>query len=186
MVASNHNFDEMLPFGQMGESLIAKYLRKLGYIILPAYEKEIDNGKGPRIFLPYGYPVKELITPDMLARREKRTLWVEAKHKSAATFYRKKQRWQTGIDKRHWFDYLQVEKVTGWPVQVVFLQRLSIITNAPPNVEPCPTGLYTCRITCTISDEGYYIDRLSGRRYEMVYWAVKDLRKIASLEEVTV
>ncbi len=184
MGVDRQDFDSMLPFGQMGESLIAKYLRRLGYIILPAYEKEIDNGKGPRIFLPYGYSPKELITPDMLAKRRRLTLWIEAKHKSAATFYRKKQRWQTGIDKRHWIDYLQVEKVSGWPVHLLFLQRLAVITNAPPDVEPCPTGLYACSITCPISDEGYYFNRFTGKRNEMVYWAMSALRKLASLDEV--
>lgn len=184
MVANRDRFDETLPFGQMGESLIAKYLRRHGYSIFPAYEKEIDNGKGPRIFLPYGYSVQELITPDMLAKRERRTLWIEAKHKSAATFYRKKQRWQTGIDKRHYLDYLQVEKVTGWPVRLLFLQRLSVITNAPLDVEPCPTGLYACSITCPVSDEGYYHERMTGRRYDMVYWAIDTLKKLATLEDV--
>ena len=45
------NFSDTLKQGQLGESLIAKWLRRQGWSILPAYEKEIDNGKGPRLFM---------------------------------------------------------------------------------------------------------------------------------------
>jgi hypothetical protein len=175
-------FQQKLAFGQIGESLIARYLRSRGWSILPVYEKEIDNGKGPRLFLPYGYPETELIAPDLQGMKYQKVQWFEAKHKSAATFYRKKWRWQTGIDKRHYLDYKRVQEITTYPVWLLFLQRESACNNAPLNVPSCPTGLYGCPITQLYSDEGYY-DR-GGKRYYMVYWGVQELKKLASLEEV--
>ncbi len=172
-MVTSATFQEALTFGQIGESLIARYLRSLGWMILPVYEKEIDNGKGPRLFLPYGYPEKELIAPDLQGMKRQQVRWFEAKHKNACTYYRKKQRWQTGIDKRHYQDYRRVQEVTEWPVWLLFLQR---------GESPCPTGLFGCPITQPISDDGWYFR--GDKRYDMVYWAISDLKLIATLAEV--
>lgn len=175
-------FHEALTFGQIGESLIARFLRQKGWMILPIYEKEIDNGKGPRLFLPYGHPETELIAPDIQALRNRQVRFFEAKHKSAATYYRIKKRWQTGIDLRHYQDYLKVQAYTQCPVWLLFLQREAAISNATSDAPPCPTGLYGCPITQKISDNGFYMR--NGRRYDMVYWAIQDLKSLATLEEV--
>lgn len=176
-------FREKLNFGHIGESLIARYLRHMGYVVLPAYEKEIDNGKGPRLFLPLWAEDAELITPDLQAIRNQQIRWIEAKHKNMATFYRKKWRWQTGIDKRHYEDYLKVQKITAWPVWLLFLQETPLETNAPPDVEPCPTGLFGCPITQPFSDDGWFYR--GNKRFDMVYWGIKeDLKLIAPLDAV--
>ncbi len=180
-----NNFRNLLSFGQIGESLIARFLRGKGYLILPVYEKEIDNGKGPRLFLPFGSPETELIAPDMQAIKAQKIRWFEAKHKNAATYYRKKARWQTGIDKRHYLDYVRVQEVTHSPVWLLFLQREAPLTNAPIGVTPCPTGLFGCPITKSIADEGYYTR--GQRRFDMVYWALEGangLERLATLEDV--
>ncbi len=181
-MAVSTTFEKSLEFGQIGESLIAQYLRKRGWTILPVYEKEIDNGKGPRLFLPYGLPEAELIAPDIQALRNQQIKWFEAKHKNAATYYRKKQRWQTGIDKRHYIDYKRVQEVTKWPVWLLFLQRESTSKYAPADVGPCPTGLFGCPITQHWSDDGWY--ERDGRRYDMVYWGIEELKLLATLADV--
>lgn len=184
-------FREKLQFGQVGESLIARYLRLRGWTILPAYEKEIDNGKGPRLFLPLWSEDADLITPDLQAMKNQQVKWIEAKHKNMATFFRKKWRWQTGIDKHHYLDYLKVQDRTPtWPIWLLFLQEPPVETNAPPNVNPCPIGLFGCPITQPFSDEGTYIDK-KGKSCDMVYWGLsdgpiykKDLKQLATLESV--
>jgi len=48
-------------------------------------EREIENGKGPRLFLPYDLPETELIAPDLLGMRKRQIHWIEAKSKGTAT-----------------------------------------------------------------------------------------------------
>lgn len=151
-------------------------------MLLPVYEKEIDTGKGPRLFLPYGLPERELIAPDLQGIKHQQVRWFEAKSKNTASYFRKKQRWQTGIDKRHYQDYRRVQDVSNYPVWLLFLQRDVIDNNAPADVEPCPTGLFGCPVTQAIADDGWYFR--DGKRFDMVYWAIKDLKKIATLDEV--
>lgn len=181
------NFQQTLAQGQVGESLISRYLRSKGWLIFPAYEKEIDNGKGPRLFLPYGMPKAELVAPDLQGLKYRKVgipeiRWFEAKSKSTATFYRKKQRWQTGIDKRHYQDYVRVQEVSSCAVWLLFLQENNAHNNAPDGVAPCPTGLFGCPITQHWSDDGWYIR--DGKRYDMVYWGIEELKLIAPLSDV--
>lgn len=75
-------FAQTLEFGKIGESDIAYWLRDRNNCVLPIYEKEIDEGKGPRLFSPNG----EHIVPDMLVLPE--VEWIEAKHKSVFTWHR--------------------------------------------------------------------------------------------------
>src|SRR5690349_12943290 len=98
--------------GEIGEKAIALLKRLDGWIILPAYEKEIQTGKGPRLFMPFGNANLKLVAPDMLAKRGREVCWIEAKHKTHFTWYAKTGRWQTGIDVRHYNDYLKVQECT--------------------------------------------------------------------------
>jgi hypothetical protein len=180
MVVLTTPFQQTLAQGQIGEGLIACYLRKRGWTILPVYEKEIDNHKGPRLFLPYGET--ELIAPDLLGMKGQQIRWFEAKSKGTATFYRKKWEWQTGIDKRLYCHYKQVQELTTWPVWLLFLQHNTVANNAPVDADPCPTGLYGCPINQQYSNEGYY--DTPGKRHNMVYWSIADLRKLAPLVDV--
>jgi hypothetical protein len=181
-VATIQTFQAKLERGQIAEGLVAIWLRSQGWTLLPIYEKEIDNGKGPRLFLPYDVPEKELIAPDLLAMRDGKTRWYEAKSKAAATFYRRKWRWQTGIDKKHYLDYKRVKDITSWQVWLLFLQLDNSHNNAPLGVEPYPAGLYACPVTKPYSDEGSFTR--DGKRYEMVYWGLEELQRVATLKEV--
>ena len=73
-------FRAQLRYGIAGESAIALWLRARGMCVLPAYEKVIDSGKGPRLYMPND----ALIVPDLLAFGNGKTLWIEAKHKTAS------------------------------------------------------------------------------------------------------
>jgi len=182
MAVEIKSFQQKLTEGQAGESLIARYLRRRGWKILPVYEKELDTGKGPRIFLSDDCPEGELIFPDLLGKKDSQVRFYEAKSKSTATFYRKKMRWQTGIDKNQYENYKRVQDSMGWPVWLLFLQFDGADNNAPAGAPPCPSGLFYCPLDQPYSDEGFYWR--NGKQYPMIYWAISDLRRIATLAEV--
>lgn len=172
-------FRQKLAFGETGESLIANWLKWKEYSILPVYEKEVDTGKGPQVFtLSSG-----LIAPDLLAFSDDPTKvwWVEAKHKSAFSWHRKTRRWVTGIDLRHYENYLELQGRSPWPIWLLFLHRAGRAKDTPEGMT-CPTGLYGGNIE--------RLCRMENHRHEnwgrsgMVYWAESVLNKIAELGEV--
>lgn len=185
------NFKQQLKIGQLGESLIANWLRAQGWYILPAYEKQIDNGKGPRLFTPNG----QLISPDILAMKpDSKICWIEAKHKTNFTwrYMPPGPRWETGIDYRHFKHYLEVSKQLPFNVWLFFLHascepRSGDKKAGCPNV--CPTGLYGEKLSVLgdidkrqiRGDKTYH----KGKENLMVYWGIEQLRKLADLEEVT-
>lgn len=183
MQQSNATFQKQLAFGQIAETYIALWLRRCkGYSILPVYEKEIQNGKGPRFFTPE----RELVAPDMLVMRAGEIRWIEAKHKTVFSWYGKGGYWETGIDLHHYKQYLAVAEQHPWKVWLLFLHQSDCPDprdierwSAPPR---CPTGLY-----------GGSLDYLKTRishtdprwgRSGMVYWAHQTLKPLATLDEV--
>ena len=171
------NFDSQYSYGKVTESAIAKWLAKKGYAILPAYEI-IDDKKGPRLFLLN----KKLVIPDILAIKPSYILWVEAKHKNAFTWHRITNKWTTGIDLKHYEDYIQVTKITNLPIWLLFLHDGKQAKDSPPN---SPAGLFGNALDILIKTENHRHSNwgLSG----MVYWAREcdggGLKEIVSYEE---
>lgn len=172
-----NTFKNKLAYGQIGESKIAVWLRAQGRYVLPAYEKEIDNNKGPHLFCPTG----ELVVPDMLVINGLKVAWIEAKHKSVFSFYRKKGQWETGINLRHYGQYLQVAQVISWPIWILFLHEKDRDLSRPGEPWPCPTGLFGQSIEILKTRVSHTSDRWANG---MIYWAHKDLKELASLKEV--
>lgn len=179
-------FTDQLAFGQIGEGYIAKWLRGRGWNVLPVYEKEIDTGKGPRLFMSEFSARPELIAPDLLAIKGGSFVWVEAKRKTRFSWYGKGKYWVTGIDHRHYVDYIQVQEELGVDVWLMLLHTESATwqtdidkRNAP---ETCPVGLYGRTIKklmlCISHDSEKYGP--TG----MVYWRDTDLIKLAELADV--
>ena len=187
MIASEH-FQKNLAFGQIAETRIAKWLRSRGNHLLPAYDIEYETGKGPRLF----GPLQKLVAPDFFVFGSQQLFWAECKRKRVFTWHRKTQRWTTGIDLYHWRDYLQVAEVTRTPVWLLFLHE-----NSSPDARDlrfgcpgeCPVGLYGNDIACLRDHISRTCDAFSDGtgwgKSGMVYWAVDDLRLLASLAEVT-
>lgn len=168
------SFEENLGFGQVGESAIARWMRRRGNYILPVYEKEIDSGKGPRLFGPSG----QLIAPDMFVFGGPEPKWVEAKHKTAFSWHRKTKSWVTGIDLRHYEDYLAVDERTPWAVWLLFLQKGGQAKDSPAK---SPSGLFGNPISYLRDHENH---RHSAWAKGMVYWACRSLKLLASLEDM--
>lgn len=149
------------------------WLRSRGWHILPVYEKEINNGKGPRLFFPND---TQFVAPDILAFRSDSTLWIEAKTKSVFSWHRKTGKWVTGIDLHHYNQYQRVANASPWPVWLLFLHKFEReATRTEP--WPCPTGLYGGLLGNLINCENHR--HQNWGRSGMVYWAESSLKKIS-------
>lgn len=170
------NFNTQLRFGQAGESVIARWFRSRGYAVMPVYEKIIDSGKGPQLFLPND---EALIAPDIFVFKTDNASWIEAKHKTAFSWHRITGRWVTGIDLRHYNDYLKVEDSTPWPVWLLFLHEGGQAKDSPSD---SPRGLFGGSLAYLRKNESHRSDNWG--KSGMVYWSINSLRLIATLEEV--
>ena len=172
------SFDERLIRGKVAESAIARWLMRKGWAVLPAYEVETGSYKGPQFYRTNA----SFATPDMLACRHKderwTTAWIEAKHKTAFSWYRIGGYWCTGIDLRNYMDYQSVAIHSPWPVWLLFLHRGGQAKDSPAE---SPSGLYGHKLEHLVNHESHRSERHAGG---MVYWAESTLSKIAELEEV--
>jgi len=169
-------FQKMLAIGKTGEGIIAQWMKRQGFNVLPVYEKEQGEYKGPALYTVEG----SLIAPDMLVFKPGgKTVWIEAKTKSAFTMHHKTGHWTTGIDLRNYQDYLQVQDVSPWPVWLLFLHFDGQAKDSPAG---CPTGLFGNSLTFLRQNEHHR--HPNGGRGGMVYWQDTALRKIAELSDV--
>ena len=99
------DFDENFEDGKLGESQIANWLKRRGQHVLPVYEIEKGQYAGPAVYASNG---ETIIAPDMLVFGKGKTIWIEAKHKSAFSWHRKTQRFVTGIDLHHYEQYQKI------------------------------------------------------------------------------
>ena len=169
------NFEYKLKKGKIGESLIANWLKTKGFNILPVYEIEKDQYKGPAVYACDG---SNIVAPDLLAFKKNKIVWFEAKHKEAFTWYRKKAVFNTGIDIRHYKEYLRINKLTDWPVWLLFLHRGGQAKDSPKS----PSGLYGGEL-------GYLSRNIchESNRYGnsgMVYWKLETLKKLANYKDI--
>lgn len=173
-------FDKRLDFGLLGESKISSWLRRRGRWVLPAYEKEENTGKGPRLWSPEC----RYITPDLLVFSADGIAWIEAKHKTVFSWHRITECWCTGIDRKHWGAYSELANDWSWEIWLLFLHESDQpdkrdIPFCPPK---CPTGLFGGRLRDLASMINHMHDNWGP--YGMVYWSHGSLRQFATLEEV--
>lgn len=184
-------FDSALKKGKLAEGWIAKWLIARGHHVMPAYEIEVSEFKGPQLFTPDG----EFVSPDLLVFKANGIVWVEAKHKSVFSWYRKGQRWTTGIDYHHYTHYKMVGEKTGLPVYLAFFHREktpNVIDQIHDCPAECPTGLFIGDITYLSKTESHRSPPKSSSRaglvghgrHGMVYWADTALTKVATCREV--
>jgi hypothetical protein len=134
---SRGEFEASLAHGRTIEQAVARWLMSNGYLILPVYDY---SGKGlqkaPK--LQAADIAASLVVPDLLAARNGTLRWVEVKWKSRADFTWITQRRETGIDNPLWKDYLEVQRITGHEVWLVFVheQEREIIGNKLDALKP--------------------------------------------------
>lgn len=172
-------FIEKYAQGRVAESAITRWLTQRGNFVLPVYETGEDAKKGPQLF----GQLEQFIAPDMLVLPQ--ATFIEAKNKSAFTWHRKTERWTTGIDRKHYHEYFQVQDRTSVPVWLLFLH-----TNSQPSKndqdwgcpDSCPVGLFGQSLS-VLSDNVNHESPLWGRS-GMIYWAHETLRLLARIEDV--
>jgi len=179
------DFRRQLLIGKMGESIIALWLKSIGFHVLPVYEKETDDFKGPQFFCEG----EELVAPDMFVFNPSAPDgyfwhgWVEAKRKTRFSWYGIEKKFVTGINYNHYLDYLKVQKYSDHRVLLFFLHVQS--DTWPRDVErwkapeECPTGLFYCAI-----DKPFLYKSADDDGVRMVYWQYGDLTQAASMEEL--
>jgi len=173
-------FQKQLKFGKVGESRIARWLMSKGYSVLPVYEKELAHGKGPVV-----YSVEQnLIAPDMLAYRKGKAIWIEAKTKSNFTWHRLSNEWVTGIDLRHYEDYIKIAEKAPWPVWILFLHlNTSGAKDTPAEQQgKSPVGLFGNDLKLLIENEHHR--HTNWGKSGMVYWSRNALKLIANAEDL--
>lgn len=175
MATSPGTFYQSLQRGRVGESAIAKWLNSRGWHVLPVYEIEINEGKGPRVFSKGA----QTIAPDMLVFKANDCLWIEAKHKTAFTWHRITARWTTGIDIRHYIDYQKIQDTSPWEVWLLFLHDGGQAKDSPPD---SPDGLFGNPLKYLIQHENHRSPNWG--KSGMVYWAIEHLKQLATLEDV--
>lgn len=163
------NFESALSYGKIGETIIANYFKEKGFAILPIYEKEISEGKGPSLF----FPDQEIIATDMFVFSKEKAYWIEAKHKHAFSWHRKTKKWVTGIDINHYENYIKVMKKTIWPVWLIFYHEGGQAKDSPPE---SPSGMYGNDLKILKDNENHR--HLNWGSHGMVYWAIENLIKI--------
>lgn len=180
------SFARQLQIGRVAEGLIAKWLQARGNAVMPAYEIEKSHGKGPQLFSTEG----KFVAPDMIVFAHEGVQWIEAKHKSVFTWYRKEKCWVTGIDQRHYQDYQHVMVRTRLPVWLMFYHRESqpAERDLPYCPAKCPTGLFGGPLNRLMECVNHTSQPRNGGtgwgKSGMVYWAHSKLTLLATKEEV--
>ena len=172
--------------GRVAETAIERWLMERGNWVLPVYDVGEDANKGPQLF---GH-LEQLVAPDMLVFPK--LAFVEAKSKSTFTWHRITGQWTTGIDRKHYQHYLKVQERTQIPVWLLFLHmqsRTSEIDLQWSCPATCPVGLFGESLTelknCINHECGSRALSSGWGRSGMVYWAHKNLRLLADIEELS-
>ena len=167
---SSAHFKKQLDIGKVGETEISKWLISRGANVLPVYEIAENQYKGPALYTMDG----GVIAPDIICFKKGKVTFIEAKHKNAFSWYRKKSIWTTGIDKKHFEEYVRIQDITEVEVWILFLHRGGIAKDSPPS----PSGLYGESIEVLKRN----IDHESNKfgKGGMVFWNRDTLKQLAT------
>ncbi len=118
---SGSDFDRKREEGRRIEQAIGRKLRAEGAHLIPTYDYSgIGDNKAPRLEAPPDSP--GLVIPDLLVWLRGKQFWLEVKSKARADRYNKGGGiLETGFSTRLWHQYIEVQRVTGIPVRVVFV-----------------------------------------------------------------
>lgn len=113
--------------GQEAEQELAGILGERGYTVIPISAFTNNTGKGikaPMIVVGGEYSV----SPDLLAMKDGRSLWIEVKRKSVPAYFYKWHCWVHGIDRPNAEDYRKAQESTGHPLFICVLEDKSPAT----------------------------------------------------------
>lgn len=109
--------DPRKDIGVRGEAIVREWLKRHGYVILPA--SLIEDTGAPMLT---GEHIKAIL-PNNLTWKEGQPGWVEVKTKSQATeHHNPPHRWEHGLPLRQWNAYFKVQELTNIPVSLAILE----------------------------------------------------------------
>jgi hypothetical protein len=178
-------FQLRFKWGAIAERKISRFAMACGYVVLPVYEIETEQGhKGPRAFTIHA----EYRAADVVVFSARGVSFVETKAKACFTWHFKTKTWQTGCDVACYEDYLKLRRGSHVPLWLFFLHESAL--PSPKDLrygcpQKAPTGLFGGEIerlaTCVDhTDTGDRNNSTSG----MVYWRHESLQLIADVETV--
>lgn len=102
--------------GEIMERRTARWLGQRDASVLPVYDfSGLADDKPPRLI-----GKRLLVMPDLLVCKDGRSYWLEVKLKVSATLHRKSGVLETGLSRRLCEQYLQVQKLSGLDVYLLF------------------------------------------------------------------
>jgi len=116
------SFEDRLEHARRVEQDVAAWLMRRNWLVLPVYDYSgQQDDKAPK--LQAARRRDSLVAPDLLAARGGAHLWFEVKWKAAATLHRKTDTLETGLNLRHWRDYVAIKRESGADVWIVFVHE---------------------------------------------------------------
>jgi len=166
------DFKQTLAQGKLIETLIAKWLIKRGYTIIPIYEIADNQYKGPQIFTPH----ESIIAPDMLAFKDGYFYFIEAKFKSGFTKHDNTGHYLTGIDLPHYRNYIKVMEHFNTDIRIIFVMEGKEVMGNTWN-----SGVYMGYLSEMVDCIHHTHEK--GSKHGMVYWDEEVLTKVCTLEQ---
>lgn len=164
-------FEESLKVGKVAESLIARWLQKRGNYVLPIYEIEKNQFAGPAIYIEE----RPVIAPDIMAINSSgNCCWIESKNKSAFTWHRLSKRWTTGIDLKHYNDYLYLMRKIDIPIYLFFNQN----GGKAKDSKKSESGLFVADLNFLKDHENHRCEAKPHCKNGMVFWAKDKFSKV--------
>ena len=109
-------------FGTRCELKWARFLGSLGRMVVPTYaaSEALNGTKAPMLIWRDGL----LVSPDLLVLGE-HAAWHEVKGKAKPSWYRKRRRWEHGIDYALVSEYGKVQEISGLPCWLALYEEES-------------------------------------------------------------
>lgn len=126
-----NSFEQQLKFGEEGEHEVARLLIEKGISVMPLYQFNPDH---PPYILT---KVNSYISPDLICFGRD-SIFIEVKSKNQWVYFNGRR--ETGFNKRHYDDYLNVKNATGKKLYI-FFNHVNNNKNIPYN-ESHPVGIY--------------------------------------------
>lgn len=115
-------FNQMLKFGEEGERIAAEKLLSKGVAVSPLYQFSPDS---PPFLLT---DIERVILPDLTCWKNGANFFVECKRKKQWVSWNGEL--ETGLDLRHFNDYLKVKKITGSSIYIFFIHEDTMKQNS--------------------------------------------------------
>lgn len=158
------DFEKQLEYGEDGEHIVADYLLKKEFVILPLYQFENKN-QTPYLL----YDKKLLILPDLTVWKNGKTYFIEVKRKRQWVKFKNKI--ETGINYKLFKSYEEITLITDSIIYLWFVHEYEE-----------PTGFYYIELN-KFKNNSRYWDGVVGNSKkimgQMLFVGIEYLTKVA-------